>query len=242
MKPSSRTPEGERNRCPVCGNVVRTEPSRPPGDAPCPHCGHLLWFGPKKRTRRRPKQEKPAAELADVQEPVESACQELRKKESAKQGADRGKGDFTLSDFKKLIGQIRKIGPFQKIISMIIPGMGGITQNLAEADSDKELRRLAGIIDAMTPDERQAPGDLLDKSRQSRIAEGAGVGLGDVRSLIRQFKPMADLMKRMSAMSVRDRMRQIRSFSQRGHMDTGKRLTSEERARLKRLREDEGDV
>ena len=44
MLPSSRTPEGEKNRCPLCGHAVCIEPSRPPGDAPCPHCGTLLWF------------------------------------------------------------------------------------------------------------------------------------------------------------------------------------------------------
>ena len=42
--PSSRTPEGTPNRCPVCQAVICIEPSTPPGDAPCPHCGHLLWF------------------------------------------------------------------------------------------------------------------------------------------------------------------------------------------------------
>ena len=44
MIPSSRTPEGEPNCCPLCGHEVRVEVSYPPGDAPCPHCGHLLWF------------------------------------------------------------------------------------------------------------------------------------------------------------------------------------------------------
>ncbi len=44
MQPSSRTPEGEDNTCHVCGHAVRIEPSTPPGDAPCPHCGTLLWF------------------------------------------------------------------------------------------------------------------------------------------------------------------------------------------------------
>ena len=38
--PSSHTPEGQPNRCPICGN----EPSGPPGDAPCPRCGSLVWF------------------------------------------------------------------------------------------------------------------------------------------------------------------------------------------------------
>ena len=51
---SSRTPEGVPNRCPVCGNDLRIEPSRPTLDAPCPHCGHLLWFkAPGRLTMRR---------------------------------------------------------------------------------------------------------------------------------------------------------------------------------------------
>lgn len=41
---SSRTPEGQPNVCPVCGKYVQVESSLPAGDAPCPHCGSLLWF------------------------------------------------------------------------------------------------------------------------------------------------------------------------------------------------------
>jgi anti-anti-sigma factor len=41
---SSRTPEGTPNHCPVCGSDLKIEPSHPSGDAPCPRCGHLLWF------------------------------------------------------------------------------------------------------------------------------------------------------------------------------------------------------
>ncbi len=44
MSISSRTPEGQPNRCPFCGNEVCMEPSLPFGDAPCPHCGQLLMF------------------------------------------------------------------------------------------------------------------------------------------------------------------------------------------------------
>lgn len=47
MTPSSRTPEGDDNTCGVCGHEVRIEPTRPPGDATCPHCGALLWFADK---------------------------------------------------------------------------------------------------------------------------------------------------------------------------------------------------
>src|SRR5713101_4986302 len=45
MTISSRTPEGEPNYCPICKSLISIEPSHPPGDAPCPKCGHLLWFG-----------------------------------------------------------------------------------------------------------------------------------------------------------------------------------------------------
>src|SRR5262245_65616952 len=44
MPPSTRAPEGEPNRCPVCGHDVLLEPSLPAGDATCPNCGQLLWF------------------------------------------------------------------------------------------------------------------------------------------------------------------------------------------------------
>jgi hypothetical protein len=41
---STRTPEGAPNHCPVCDSLICIEPSQPPGDAPCPNCGTLLWF------------------------------------------------------------------------------------------------------------------------------------------------------------------------------------------------------
>jgi len=41
---SSRTPEGQPIRCPLCGKQVVIEPSAMFGDATCPDCGHLLWF------------------------------------------------------------------------------------------------------------------------------------------------------------------------------------------------------
>ena len=44
MTVSSRTPEGQPNRCPICDHKIIIEPSQPFGDAPYPSCGQLLWF------------------------------------------------------------------------------------------------------------------------------------------------------------------------------------------------------
>ncbi len=49
---SSRTPEGRSGRCPVCRNRVCIEPSSPTGDAPCPSCGHLIFFVGRRRPIR----------------------------------------------------------------------------------------------------------------------------------------------------------------------------------------------
>lgn len=44
MPISTRTPEGEPLRCPICGTVAALEIADPAGDALCPACGHLLWM------------------------------------------------------------------------------------------------------------------------------------------------------------------------------------------------------
>lgn len=48
MHISSSTPEGEPQRCPVCGQETRIELSAVSEDAPCPHCGSLLWITPQR--------------------------------------------------------------------------------------------------------------------------------------------------------------------------------------------------
>ena len=88
----------------------------------------------------------------------------------------------------------------------------------------------------MTPEERRNPEDTIDESRR-RVAKGAGTSPSEVVALIEQFKPMAELMKRMSGMAMRDRMRLMRDFGQRATKGMGKRLTPEERARLKKREE-----
>lgn len=64
MRITSRTPEGDPNRCPTCRHRLRIEPSLGTRDGTCPRCGHLLWF---RRHRRRPGPVPPASarELAE---------------------------------------------------------------------------------------------------------------------------------------------------------------------------------
>jgi signal recognition particle subunit SRP54 len=187
--------------------------------------------------------------MGDVLTLVEQAQQKFDQDEMAKQEARLRKGEFTLDDFKKMLGQTKKLGPLNKVMSML-PGMSAMADMLGDVDAEQDMRRLGGIIDSMTPDERRNPSKVVDQSRRRRIAAGAGVEPHEVNELVKQFDGIADVMKRMSGMGMRDRMRTMQGLTQGGLLNpggklakqkigTGKRLTSQERAKLKQLRERE---
>jgi signal recognition particle subunit SRP54 len=117
-------------------------------------------------------------------------------------------------------------------------------------DPEQDFRRLVGIIDSMTPAERRNPTKYVDQSRRRRIAAGAGVEPHEVNELVKQFDVMAGMMKKMSTMGIRDRMKAMQQMGSSGMFNpgaklatqkkgTGKRLTSEERAKLRRQKEKE---
>jgi signal recognition particle subunit SRP54 len=187
--------------------------------------------------------------MGDMLTLVEQAQQKFDQDEMAKQEARLRQGEFTLDDFKKMLGQTKKLGSFSKIMGMI-PGMSAMTDMMGEVDADKDMKRLVGIIDSMTPDERRNPSRVVDQSRRRRIAAGAGVEPHEVNELVKQFDGMADMMKRMSTMGIRERMKTMQEMTKGGLLNpggrlakqkvgTGKRLTNQEKAKLRKLRDRE---
>jgi len=98
---------------------------------------------------------------------------------------------FTLEDFKEQLQQVRNMGSFDQILSML-PGMGGM-KNL-QVD-EREFVRIEAIINSMTPGERQNP-SMINGSRRRRIAQGSGSQIQDVNRLLKQFAETRKLMKR----------------------------------------------
>jgi len=76
---------------------------------------------------------------------------------------------------------------------------------------EKQLRRIEGIINSMTPDERVRP-EILKASRKRRIAAGAGVPVQEVNRLLNQFDQMQDMMKRMQKGGLARMMRGMKGF------------------------------
>jgi signal recognition particle GTPase len=166
MAISSRTPEGQPNRCPVCRRRLRLSPSWPSADAPCPHCGSLVWF-PTANTRRA------------TAEPATGP-------------------DFTLEDFRRQLEQWKRTG----LTGDALAGTPGRDHRITGGgDTEQGLRRIQGMIDAMTKEERDTP-ELLDDSRCRRIAAGAGVRPQDVEGFLGQFQQVPALMKQMAQLSI----------------------------------------
>jgi signal recognition particle subunit SRP54 len=186
--------------------------------------------------------------MGDVVSLVEEAQRKFDQAEMQRQEERLRAGEFTLDDFKKMLAQTRRLGPLGKVLGMI-PGMGGMQEMLAGADLEKDMRRLFGVIDSMTPEERRNPSRVIDQSRRRRIAAGAGVEPHEVSDLVKQFDGMSSMMKGMAGLGMRDRMREVQRLQAemanpagrlgRPKGDTGKRLTADERRKLKKQREKE---
>ena len=186
--------------------------------------------------------------MGDVVTLVEEAQRKFDQDEMVRQEERLRTGEFTLEDFKKMLQQTRRLGPIGKVLGMI-PGMGQLKELVGDADLDKDMGRLFGIIDSMTPQERRNPGKVIDQQRRRRIATGAGVQLQEVSDLVKQFDGMSAMMKGMAGMGMRERVQQMQAMQ--GQManpgmrlgkpkgDTGRRLTADERRKQKKQREKE---
>jgi signal recognition particle subunit SRP54 len=186
--------------------------------------------------------------MGDVLTLVEQAQQKFDQEEMAKQEERLQKGEFTLDDFRSMMSQTKKLGPLNKIMSLL-PGMGNMQQMMEAVDAEGGMKRLGGIVDAMTPVERRNPSKIIDQSRRRRIAAGAGVQPHEVNELVKQFDGMAAMMKEMAGLGMRDRFKKMQELQkglsnpmaqlQKPKVGTGKRLNAQERANLRKQREKE---
>jgi signal recognition particle subunit SRP54 len=135
--------------------------------------------------------------MGDVLTLVERAQEVVDATQAAKMEEKLRKASFTLEDMLDSMQQMQKMGPMGQLMSMI-PGLGGNLAKEAQDAVDRgDLRRVEGMIRAMTPRERRDP-TILNGSRRRRIAAGSGTSLTDVNRLIKQFAEMQKLMKQLA--------------------------------------------
>lgn len=118
------------------------------------------------------------------------------------------KDDFTLDDFRKQLEQLEKIGPMKELLGSM-PVMSEMIHDGEEPET--ALRRIQGIIDAMTEDERRDP-DGIDLSHRQRIAAGSGTDPEEVERFLGQFRQVQKIMRKLREMSVWQRIKFVTGF------------------------------
>ena len=92
---------------------------------------------------------------------------------------------------------MKKMGGMEGVMSML-PGVNKMKAKMDQANIDeKMLVENEAIILSMTKNERENP-KIISGSRRKRISKGAGVDVSKINKLLKQFKMMSDMMKKMS--------------------------------------------
>jgi signal recognition particle subunit SRP54 len=154
--------------------------------------------------------------MGDILGLVKEAYEKFDQEETLKLQEKMEKGEFTLDDFVQQMGQVRKLGPMNKIMGMI-PGMNELTKQIpmGEGAVEGEMNRMRAIYDSMTRQERKKP-DILDGMRRRRIAAGAGVDVAEVGKFMKQFEMSRDMMRAVGGMGMMGKLKLMKSLMSGG--------------------------
>lgn len=131
--------------------------------------------------------------MGDVLTLIDKAQEAVDEKTAREMERKFRENSFDLNDYIEQVNSLKKMGGLKSVLSMI-PGVGSKLRQLEDMIDDKALDKNKAIIQSMTFKERQDP-SIINGSRRTRIAKGAGVQVSDVNQLIKQFNQSKDMMK-----------------------------------------------
>ena len=135
--------------------------------------------------------------MGDIVSLVEKAAQDLSDENIKKTEENLKKGSFSMDDYLTQLRQMKKMGGIEGVMSFL-PGVSKIKSQMDQAGVDEKIITCnEAIILSMTKKERENP-KLIDGSRRKRIANGSGMDVATINKLLKQFKMMSEMMKKMS--------------------------------------------
>ena len=135
--------------------------------------------------------------MGDIVSLVEKAADEIDEKKLKETEESLRKGQFSLEDYLSQLRQMKKMGGLEGVMSFL-PGVSKIKSQMDQAGVDEKIiSQNEAVILSMTKRERENP-KLIDGSRKKRIANGSGTDIATINKLLKQFKMMSDMMKKMS--------------------------------------------
>ena len=135
--------------------------------------------------------------MGDIVSLVEKASEDLDQENLKKTEEKLKKGQFSLEDYLSQLRQMKKMGGIEGIMSFL-PGVSKIKSQMDQAGVDEKIiSQNEAVILSMTKNERENP-KIIDGSRKKRIANGSGTDVAAINKLLKQFKMMSEMMKKMS--------------------------------------------
>jgi len=143
--------------------------------------------------------------MGDVVSLVEKASQDLDEEKIKKTEENLKSGSFSMEDYLSQLRQMKKMGGMEGVLSML-PGVSKIKKQMDNANIDESIIKInEAIILSMTKEERQNP-KIINGSRKKRISGGSGADPATINKLLKQFKMMTNMMKKMSKGDHKDGM------------------------------------
>ena len=135
--------------------------------------------------------------MGDIVSLVEKAAEDLDEEKLKKTEEKLKKGQFSLEDYLTQLRQMKKMGGIEGIMSFL-PGVSKVKSQMDQAGVDEKIiTQNEAVILSMTKKERDNP-RIIDGSRKKRIANGSGTDVATINKLLKQFKMMSEMMKKMS--------------------------------------------
>ena len=135
--------------------------------------------------------------MGDVVSLVEKASQGLDQENIRKIEENLKAGSFSMEDYLSQLRQMKKMGGMEGVLSML-PGVSKIKKQMDNANIDENIIKInEAIILSMTKEERLSP-KIINASRKKRISSGSGADSATINKLLKQFKMMTNMMKKMS--------------------------------------------
>ena len=135
--------------------------------------------------------------MGDIVSLVEKASQDIDEEKLKEAEENLKKGQFSLEDYLKQLRQMKKMGGIEGVMSFL-PGVSKLKSQMDQAGVDEKIiMQNEAVILSMTKQERDNP-KIINGSRKKRIANGSGTDIATINKLLKQFKMMSDMMKKMS--------------------------------------------
>ena len=143
--------------------------------------------------------------MGDIVSLVEKAAQDIDEEKLKEAEETLKKGQFSLDDYLTQLRQMKKMGGIEGVMSFL-PGVSKLKSQMDQAGVDEKIiTQNEAVILSMTKQERDNP-KIINGSRKKRIANGSGTDIATINKLLKQFKMMSDMMKKMSKANTKGLM------------------------------------